>query len=290
MPLHGWVPDAHPAAPAPFSALLSGVMVAAGSFCMARVLLNVFGLELLKALGMLDYVGYLAAITVLLAAVLAISQDNLKRRLAYSTISQMAYVVLGLSLLGQLASEGALIHIANHAFMKGTLFLCAGIIIKKTGRHNISEMAGLAHRIPLTAAALTVAVLSMIGTPPLSGFVSKWYLGLGILQVQRPLYLVVLLGGALLAAVYLLPIVYTLYLKKAPQYEGDENEEGRSGGQPEPAHAGANPGSGRIPEAPWSMLGPTIAGAALTVALGVLAWVPGLPLSLAKLVAETLLK
>ena len=285
MPLHGWVPDAHPAAPAPFSALLSGVMVAAGSFGIARVFFNVFGPALLKALGVLDWIGYIAATTVVLAAILAISQDNLKRRLAYSTISQMAYVVLGLSLLGPLATQGALIHIANHAFMKGTLFLCAGIIIKKTGHHDISAMGGLASRMPLTAGALTVCVLGMIGTPPLSGFVSKWYLGLGMLQVQRPLYLVVLLGGALLAAVYLLPIVYTLYLKKAPEGEAAGSED------PEAAHVlTANPGPSRVREAPWSMLGPMLAGAVLVVVLGVLAWMPGLPLSFARLAAQTLLR
>lgn len=286
MPLHGWVPDAHPAAPAPFSALLSGVMVAAGSFGIARVFLNVFGVELLRTLGMMDIVSYAAAVTVVFAAILAISQDNLKRRLAYSTISQMAYVVLGLSLLGPLAVQGSLIHIANHAFMKGTLFLCAGIIIKKTGYHNISEMAGLASRFPLTMAALTVCVLAMIGTPPLSGFVSKWYLGLGILQVREPLYLIVLLGGALLAAVYLLPIVYTVYLKKAPGEEG-------AGDDPhgEPAHAAAgNPGPRRGPEAPWMMLAPTVVGAAMTIVLGIFAWVPGLPLSLARLVTAMLVR
>lgn len=286
MPLHGWVPDAHPAAPAPFSALLSGVMVAAGSFGIARVFFNVFGTELLRSLGMIDIVGYVAAITVVLAAILAISQDNLKRRLAYSTISQMAYVVLGLTLLGEFALQGALVHIANHAFMKGTLFLCAGIIIKKTGYHNISEMAGLAARLPWTMAAFTVSVLGMIGTPSLSGFVSKWYLGLGMLEVGKPLYLLVLLGGALLAAIYLLPIVYTFYLKK-PYAEATSDD-------PDPVPSTVhNPSSREVsdgPEAPLSMLAPTLTGALLTVVLGLFAWAPGLPLSLARIAIEALVK
>ncbi len=133
--------------------------------------------------------------SIIFAAILAVSQDNLKRRLAYSTISQMGYVTLGLALLGSQAATGALVHIANHAFMKGTLFLCAGLLIKRAGIRNVSEMDGVARRMPVTMAAFAVAALAMIGTPPLAGFVSKWYLGLGMLEVGEPLYLIVLLGG-----------------------------------------------------------------------------------------------
>jgi multicomponent Na+:H+ antiporter subunit D len=270
-PLHGWVPDAHPAAPAPFSAVLSGVMVAAGSFGILRAFFHIFGVGLLQDVGMTPYVGYVATLTVLVAAVLAVPQDDLKRRLAYSTISQMGYVILGASLLGIEALAGALVHITNHAFMKGTLFLCAGILIKRAGIHKVSEMAGIARRYPLTMGAFTVAALAMIGTPPLSGFISKWFLGTGMLEVEQPLYLIVLLGGALMAAAYLLPIVYTAYFK-GPR-----------------ASAELAPGEPREREAPWSMLGPTLAGAAITVLLGVLAWLNGMPLSLARLAAETLL-
>ncbi len=196
-PLHGWVPDAHPAAPAPFSAVLSGVMVAAGAFGIGRALYFVFGVDLLTELGAARVLAGIAAFTVIFAGVLAVNQDNLKRRLAYSTISQMAYVTLGLALLGQDAAVGGLVHIANHAFMKGTLFFCAGLLIKRAGIHNVSEMAGVARRMPLTMASFALAALGMIGTPPLSGFVSKWYLGLGMLEVDQPYYLIVLLGGAL---------------------------------------------------------------------------------------------
>jgi len=270
MPLHGWVPDAHPAAPAPFSAVLSGIMVAAGSFGILRVLHNVFGVELLRELGVALPLTILAAITVLVAAILAVPQNNLKRRLAFSTISQMGYVILGASLLSTSASIGAYVHIANHAFMKGTLFFCAGIFIKRAGIHDVSELAGIAKRHPVTVAVFTLTSLSMIGTPPLSGFISKWFLGIGMLDAEQPWYLAVLLGGALMAAVYLLPIVYTAYFK-----------------QPSGAVQRLPERQGRM-EAPWSMLLPVLGGATLTVVLGVLAWLPGLPLSLAKLAAETL--
>ena len=270
MPLHGWVPDAHPAAPAPFSAVLSGIMVAAGSFGILRVLFNVYGIPLLQELGVAAPLTAIAAVTVIAAAILAIPQDNLKRRLAFSTISQMGYVILGASLLSVSSITGAFVHISNHAFMKGTLFFCAGILIKRSGIHKVSDMAGIAKRHPITMAVFTLTSLSMIGTPPLSGFIGKWYLGIGILDAEKPWYLIVLLGGALLAAVYLLPIIYIAYFK-----------------EPSPLLRGLSPQESRF-EAPWTMLGPVLIGVALTVILGIFAWAPGLPLSLAKLAAETL--
>jgi multicomponent Na+:H+ antiporter subunit D len=271
VPLHGWVPDAHPAAPAPFSAVLSGVMVAAGSFGIMRVVFNVFGVALLRELDVMRWLTYIAAFTVVFAALLAVSQDNLKRRLAYSTISQMGYVALGVGLLGQEAVTGALVHIANHAFMKGALFLCAGLLIKRAGIHRVSEIDGLAQKMPITAAAFLVATLAMIGTPPLSGFVSKWFLGLGMLDVGQPAYLAVLLGGALLAAVYLMPIVYAAYFR------------------PPSAAVLAIP-ERKGAEAPASMLGPLVAAVLITVLLGIASSLPGMPLSLARLAAAIAFK
>lgn len=276
VPLHGWVPDAHPAAPAPFSAVLSGVMVAAGAFGIARVLYSVFGAALVRDLGVAPVLAAIAAFTVLFAAVLAVNQDNLKRRLAYSTISQMGYVTLGFALLGATAATGSLVHIANHAFMKGTLFLCAGLLIKRAGIHSVSEMAGVARRLPVTMAAFTVAALAMIGTPPLAGFVSKWYLGLGMLETGDAAYLAVLLAGALMAAVYLLPVVYTAYFGR-PGEASDADTVVDAGRDEEPARV----------EAPAVMLAPTIIAAALVVVLGVAATVSGLPLSLARMAAES---
>lgn len=278
-PLHGWVPDAHPAAPAPFSAVLSGVMVAAGTFGLTRVIYYVFGVELLQELGTAPILAGLAGFTVVFAAVLAVNQDNLKRRLAYSTISQMGYVTLGLALLGESAATGALVHIANHAFMKGTLFFCAGLMIKRLGVYNVSEMGGMAKRMPVTMAAFTLATLGMIGTPPLSGFVSKWYLGIGMLEVEQPLYLIVLLGGALMAAIYLLPIVYAAYFKDAPD-ASSAHENGETASDADAAPTFSH-------EAPASMLVPAVIASSLTVILGVAAAVPGLPLSLAQIAAAS---
>jgi len=267
VPLHGWVPDAHPAAPAPFSAVLSGVMVAAGSFGMMRVIFQVFGVDLLRELEVAHYLTWVSGFTVLFAAVLAVNQDDIKRRLAYSTISQMAYVVLGLSLLGVESTIGALVHITNHAFMKGALFLCAGLFIKRLGVRRVSQLDGAAKRMPVTAAAFALAALAMIGTPPLSGFVSKWYLGLGMLETENPWLLAVLLGGALMAGVYLLPIVYRMYFREAVLTAEDKiAEEGR--------------------EAPASMLVPLVITTALTVFLGLGAALPGMPADLARMAAE----
>ena len=268
VPLHGWVPDAHPAAPAPFSAVLSGVMVAAGSFGIMRVMFYVFGADLLGYLGVMRYLTWIAGFTVLFAAVLAVNQDNLKRRLAYSTISQMAYVVLGVSLLGTEATIGALVHITNHAFMKGALFLCAGLFIRRLGAARVSQLDGAAKRMPVTAAGFAIASLAMIGTPPLSGFVSKWYLGIGMLETGNPWLLAVLLGGALMAAVYLLPIVYRMYFREPVLTPDDKTAaEGR--------------------EAPGAMLAPLVVATILTFVLGLGASLPGMPVALARMAAES---
>ncbi|MCX8006938.1 MAG: proton-conducting transporter membrane subunit [Coriobacteriia bacterium] len=269
VPLHGWVPDAHPAAPAPFSAVLSGMMVATGSFGIMRVVYNVFGVGLVRELAVMKQVAALAAFTVVFAAVLAMHQDDIKRRLAYSTISQMGYVALGVALVDAQAATGAIVHVANHAFMKGALFFCAGLIIKRLGVRSVREMDGVAKRMPVTAAAFAATSLAMIGTPPLAGFVSKWYLGLGILDSGQVAYLGVLVGGALLAGVYLLPIVYRMYFNEpAPVVEGSPL-----------AQAGA-------PEAPATMLAPLAAAVLLVVVLGLCTTPAWSPLQLAKAAAE----
>jgi multicomponent Na+:H+ antiporter subunit D len=263
MPLHGWVPDVHPAAPASFSALLSGVMVATGCFGILRVVFEVFGVELAAALGVMPVLTGVAAVSVLLAAILAAGEDDLKRRLAWSTISQMAYVVLAVSLLAPKVTAGALVHISNHAFLKGALFFCAGLLASQAGIRRVSEMAGVARRMPLTMAVFTLAALGIVGVPPLSGFISKWVLGVGILEAEHPLVLLVLLGGALLAALYLLQPVWMAYFNDPDMPEMQERTR-------------------RRPEAPLSMLVSLLAAAAISLMLGFAAAMPGLPLSLAE--------
>jgi len=280
-PLHGWVPDVHPAAPAPFSAILSGVLVAAGAFGLIRVVLHVFGPDVVMEMGAGPWVSVTAAFTVLFAAVLALGQDDLKRRLAWSTISQIGYVVLATFLLGAGAAAGGLVHLTHHAFMKGALFLCAGILIREAGIHRVSQMAGVARRMPWTMAAFSLAALGLIGTPPLSGFVSKWLIGVGMMELDQPLYLAVLLGGALMAAAYLMPIVYTAWF-------GVEEEDGAAGREAAVGHGRTEAPPGRF-EAPLTMLVPTLVAAGLTVLLGLGAFLPGFPHSLARMAAEVFL-
>ncbi|MBI4651220.1 hypothetical protein HY745_08060 [Candidatus Desantisbacteria bacterium] len=214
MPLHGWVADAHPAAPSPASAILSGVLVNVGIFGMARIFYNIIGHQILIwskfSMFLLPVVFY----TIIAASVIALNQNNLKRRLAYSTIGQLSYIVFGLLLANENGITGGLVHIANHALMKGTLFLCAGVIIKETGIKNISDMKGVAKRVPITMIVFTIAALGMIGTPPLCGFISKWTLGVGALDANKPLYIAVLLASSLLAAGYFLPIIFIAFFQK----------------------------------------------------------------------------
>ena len=275
MPLHGWVADAHPAAPAPCSALLSGVLVAAGGFGLVRVCFEVFGVATLRSLGVMPWLGAAAAITIVVAALLALQQDDLKRRLAYSTVSQMGYVTLALALLGPLATAGALVHLVHHAFLKGTLFFCAGSFAHATGRRGMASLAGLAARTPVTAAAFTLATLGMIGVPPLSGFVSKWWLGVGMLESSAPATLILLLIGALLAAGYLLPVVFALYFAT---------------GVTRPPEAAPKPGvaarSFEVEHRPPLLVAISVA-AAFTLVLGVAASAAGFPLALARQAAAT---
>lgn len=280
MPLHGWVPDAHPAAPAPASALLSGILVAAGSFSVIRVFYNVFGTALVREIGLHLPMAYLACFTIIVSSILAVTQDDLKRRLAYSTIGQMSYVLLGISLLTRGGFQGGVIHIANHAFMKGTLFMTAGILIKVAGKRRVSRMQGIGLRYPLTMGAFTVAALALIGTPPLAGFISKWMIGTGTLQASRPLFLIVLLLGSLICAGYLLPVVYTAFFKRdAEPLAMIEVPGGRFNEK-------IRPETQRVP---LSMLIPVYLGILAVVVLGIFSALPGLPLYLARAVSITLM-
>ncbi|MFH0847075.1 MAG: proton-conducting transporter membrane subunit [Chloroflexota bacterium] len=226
MPLHGWVPDAHPEAPSPASALLSGVILKAGAFGIIRVVLNVFGLSLFKELRLDTYLIIISGITIVVASMFALTQDNLKRRLAYSSIGQVSYILLGLSMGTYSGVLGSLMHLAHHALMKGCLFLAAGVILVKTGKRNVSEMAGIGRRLPVTMTAFSVAALAMMGTPPSVGFLSKWLLGSGTIEAGEPAWIAVLLLSALLNAAYFLPIIYTAFFKEPEGTSSDESAHG----------------------------------------------------------------
>lgn len=265
MPLHGWVPDAHPAAPAPASALLSGVILKVGIFGIIRVVFEVFGLDLLATLGVSLPMLWVASFTIIVGSLFAITQDDLKRRLAYSSVAQVSYIVFGLFLLTTDGATGGMLHIAHHAFMKGTLFLCAGIIIHETGKRNISEMAGIGSRIPLTMAAFAIAALGMMGTPLTCGFITKWFLGVGTIQAHSAYFIAVLLLSSLLNAVYFLPVIYVAFFKGR-----SVDEENRLFKK----------------ETSRSMLVPVMITTAMVIILGVFVTVKGLPYSLVKVVVE----
>ena len=272
MPLHGWVPDAHPAAPAPASALLSGVILKAGAFGIIRVVFNVFGAGLMRELGVFRVMAVLACVTIVVASVFALTQDNLKRRLAYSSIGQVSYIILGLAMLSQDGALGGVMHLTHHALMKGCLFLCSGVILLKTGKVNISEMRGVGYRLPVTMGCFSLCALAMMGTPPSVGFISKWLLGSGSLQAGLPVYLIILLVSALLNAAYFLPIIYIAFFR----WEGDE-EEGEAARRPRLVFG---------KEAEHKLVAPIALLAALTVVVGVWVTVPGFPQSLVGPVVE----
>jgi multicomponent Na+:H+ antiporter subunit D len=211
MPFHGWLPAAM-VAPTPVSALLHAVaVVKVGVFSIFRVITGIFGTDLLLSLNLGTVLCYIAAFTILTASLIALSQDGLKRRLAFSTIGQLSYIILGASLLSPKGQTGGLMHIAMHAFGKITLFMCAGAIFVATGKKYISEMVGIGKRMPITMTAFLIGSLSVIGLPPTGGFISKWFLVLGTLEADQVVMLVVLLGSSLLNAAYFLPVVYRAF-------------------------------------------------------------------------------
>ena len=210
-PLHGWLPAAHPVAPAPASALLSGIVAKAGILAVIRLVYFSVGPELIRGTWVQLAWMILALLTVFMGSMMAYLEKVTKKRLAYSTVSQLSYIMLGLSLLCDGGLHGALLHAAAHAVSKGTLFLCAGVFIHKLGRHNVSELRGIGRQMPVTLWCFLIASLSLVGIPPLGGFVSKWSLALTALETAPGAFAVlipvVLLLSALLTAGYLLPIV-----------------------------------------------------------------------------------
>jgi multicomponent Na+:H+ antiporter subunit D len=225
MPLHSWLPTAM-IAPTPVSALLHAVaVVKAGVFCIGRVVLFVFGPALMQSLDMDMVLAYLASFTILTASVFAITMDNLKMRLAYSTVSQLSYIVLGVAMATKSGVTGGVFNMVSHAFAKITLFFCAGSIFVASGKKNISDMNGIGKKMPVTMLAFSIGALSMVGLPPASGFLTKWYLGLGALEMGQLVLLAVILMSAILNAIYFFPVIYTAFFKELPEGETPERKE-----------------------------------------------------------------
>jgi len=247
MPFHHWLPGAM-VAPTPVSALLHAVaVVKVGVFCTTRVMLYTFGLDTMSALNLGIPTAYFVGFTVLAASIIALSKDNLKARLAYSTVSQLSYIIMGVALLTDAGIQGGLIHIVNHAFSKITLFFCAGAIYVAAHKKYISEMEGLGKTMPFTFGAFAIASLSMIGAPPVAGFVTKWSLLVGSIQAHQVGILLILIASTMLNAAYFAPITYKAFFGKRPANE---------------------PFTG-IKEAPLSMLIPILIACTISVIIGI---------------------
>ena len=226
-PMHAWLPTAHPQAPAPASAVLSGVIVKAGVLAILRAVYYVVGPDFIRGTWVQTTWIVLALFTVFMGSLLAYREQELKKRLAYSTVSNLSYVLFGLFLMTPTAAAGALLHTVFHAFAKSALFLTAGIFIYQNGKTKVTEYRGIGCQMPVTLWCYTIASLALIGIPPTSGFISKWYLALGALESNvgglRYAGPVILLISAFLTAGYLLPITLRGFFP-GKEYEGNRRE------------------------------------------------------------------
>ena len=226
MPIHRWLPAAM-VAPTPVSALLHAVaVVKAGVFSVVKVIVYIFGIDLLAAESSGNWLIYIAGYTIVAASIIALRQNNLKRRLAYSTISQLSYVILAAAILAPISIMGAALHIAAHAFGKITLFFAAGSIYTAAHKTEVSQLDGIGRRMPFTMAAFAIGALSMIGLPPTAGFVSKWYILSGALETGQIFAIGVIIISTLLNAAYFLPIVYAAFFK--PEKSAPEHPHGEA--------------------------------------------------------------
>ncbi len=228
-PLHAWLPTAHPVAPAPASAVMSGIIVKMGVLGMLRVVYYLFGAEFIRGTWVQTVWLILSLITVFMGSMLAYRENVLKKRLAYSTVSQISYILFGMALLQPQALTGSLLHVVFHAIIKSTLFMGAGAIIYKTGKSSVKDLTGIGKQMPLTIWCYTFASLALIGIPPASGFISKWYLAVGSLASGMKVFAwlgpVILLVSALLTAGYLLPITVNGFLPGADYENTDGKKE-----------------------------------------------------------------
>ena len=229
-PMHAWLPAAHPVAPAPASAILSAVIVKAGILAIIRVVFYIFGSAFLRGTWVQTAWLVLTLVTVFMGSMLAYREPVLKKRLAYSTVSQLSYILFGLAAMSTETVTGSLLHVLAHGLIKATLFLCAGAIIHMTGKTRVDELRGIGKEMPVTMWCYTIVSLGLIGIPPTGGFVSKWYLAIGSLATDIPVFRwlgpVILLVSALLTAGYLLPLTILGFLPGADyDYEKLTNRE-----------------------------------------------------------------
>jgi multicomponent Na+:H+ antiporter subunit D len=209
-PLHGWLPTAHPVAPAPASAFLSSIMTKMGVFVIVRFLYYLIGVDFLRGTWLQYSAISFTLLTILMGSMMAYKEPVLKKRLAYSTVSQVSYVLFGIFLMNPIGLMGGLMHIIFHSMVKSVLFFAAGAIIFKTGKRNVCELTGIGKQMPITMWCFTLVSLTLVGIPPTSAFLSKWYLAIGSLETATPILSwlgpIILLVSALLTAGYLITI------------------------------------------------------------------------------------
>jgi multicomponent Na+:H+ antiporter subunit D len=259
LPLHAWLPQAM-VAPAPVSALLHAVaVVKAGAFGLVRLIEDVFGQQLVAELGLSIPLAALASATILYGSVMALRQTDIKKRLAYSTVSQVSYIALGVAIGGAVATIGGLVHLVHQGLMKITLFFCAGIFANFLGVKAINQLDGIGRKLPWTSTCFTIGALGMIGLPPVAGFISKWYLGAGAVAMGQDWVVAVLVASTLLNAAYFLPVIRRIWLAEAPA---------------------TWPSEARISQIErLAMVGSAVVTALLSLAVGLLAGHPLSPLS-----------
>jgi len=280
-PLHIWLPSAHPVAPSGASALLSGVMIKAGAYGIFKTIYNIIGYQDISNnhMWLMFSLLMISLITIFLGSACAITQKEIKKMLAYSSISQIGYVIMGFCLMSPLGIVGGLLHVFAHALMKGTLFMCAGAFIYKTGLRELEDLKGIGRRMPLVTMAFSVCAFSMIGLPPFIGFISKWFLALGTLEIMKMgnywagmglIALLTLLFSSLLNLVYYGPVVISAWMH--------ESKEERLAAEDNP---GSKENDNDDPN--WIMLTPILT---LTVAVLFFGIFPGLPLGIARQISH----
>jgi multicomponent Na+:H+ antiporter subunit D len=264
-PLHTWLPDAHAFAPSEISAMLSGIIIEIATYAFIRVTFSVFTVNFIKLLPIFDILCWVAATAIIIGSILAITQLNLKRMLAYSSVANMGYIMLAVGLSTSATCypwcglAPASMHILNHALMKGCLFLVAGAFIYKADLWYITDFRGLGRKMPYTCAAFAIVALSMIGVPPSVGFVSKLYIILASLEAKKIVFVVIILLSSLLNLVYFWRVIETIYMKRE---EGTEH-----------SHDLHPPKE----EIPLSMLIPVLTLASLCIIMGIL-WLTKIPI------------
>ena len=250
-PLHVWLPDAYTYAPSAVSAFIAPLMTKVMAYILIRVMFTVFQPSyVIEVVPVASILSWIAAVAIIAGSILALAQRDLKRMLAYSSVSQIGYIVLGIGLANKMGLIGAYLHILNHAFMKGCLFSVAGALMYRTGRRNIFQLHTIHRKMPFTMGALVIGALSMIGIPPTAGFFSKWYLILGSIEAQNWVFVAVILASSLLNALYFFRVIENVYFEVS---QGGLKEE---------------PVGDPVREVPLSMLAPIILLAAGILLLG----------------------